>query len=172
MKRELRLVRIDSDYCNYLRTFDSKVPYNYNEKELRPFVGVLFQVNEIKYFAPLSSPRPKHKMLKDKIDFMKLDGGKLGAINFNNMVPVMDCNVQEINLYQKGKTKQEIQYQNLLKEQLRWLNRHKSQIYGKGSRLYKAYQSKQLEKNIKARCCCFPLLEKKCLAYNKIEEMV
>ena len=27
---ELMLVRIDSDYCDYLRKFDSRVPYGYN----------------------------------------------------------------------------------------------------------------------------------------------
>ena len=37
MLNKLRLVRIDTEYCNYLRKFDNKVPYNYNEKELRPF---------------------------------------------------------------------------------------------------------------------------------------
>lgn len=38
------------------------------------------------YFAPLSSPKPKHLKLKSKLDFLKIDNGKLGAIN--NMLPV------------------------------------------------------------------------------------
>lgn len=37
MKNILKLVRIDSNYCEYLRTFDDKVPYNKITKELRPF---------------------------------------------------------------------------------------------------------------------------------------
>lgn len=69
MNDMLILVRIDSEYCNYLRLFDNKVPYNYNEKELRPFIGVLFEVNDCKYFAPLSSPKPKYLKLKSKLDF-------------------------------------------------------------------------------------------------------
>ncbi len=73
MKESLILVRLDTEYCNYLRKFDDKVPYNYNEKELRPFVGVLFEVNNCKYFAPLSSPKPKHLKLKLKIDNGTLD---------------------------------------------------------------------------------------------------
>lgn len=67
--KELKLVKIDTEYCNYLRQFDDKVPYNYDKKELRPFVGVLFKVNNIKYFAPLSSPKFKHLKLKNKLDF-------------------------------------------------------------------------------------------------------
>lgn len=58
----LILVRLDSQYCNYLRQFDKKVPYNYDKKELRPFIGVLFEVNECKYFAPLSSPSQNIKL--------------------------------------------------------------------------------------------------------------
>ena len=60
MKEQLMLVRLDTEYCDYLRKFDDKVPYNYNEKELRPFVGVLFRIDKLMYFAPLSSPKPKH----------------------------------------------------------------------------------------------------------------
>ena len=40
----LILVRLDSKYCDYLRQFDKKVPYNYDKKELRPFIGVLFEI--------------------------------------------------------------------------------------------------------------------------------
>ena len=88
MKEELKLVRIGKEYCDYLREYDGKVPYNFNNKEIRPFVGVLFKVGNFKYFAPLSSPKPKHLKLKNKLDFLKLDDGNLGAINFNNMIPV------------------------------------------------------------------------------------
>ena len=39
MIKNLLIVRVDSNYCDYLRKFDTKVAYNMNEKELRPFVG-------------------------------------------------------------------------------------------------------------------------------------
>ncbi len=91
--KKLILVRLDSDYCDYLRTFDKKVPYNYNKKKLRPFVGVLFEIDECKYFAPLSNPKNKHRIMKPTLDFLKIDYGKLGAINFNNMLPVTDKNI-------------------------------------------------------------------------------
>ena len=42
MKKKLVLVKLDSNYCDYLRNFDDKVPYNYGNKENRPFIGVLF----------------------------------------------------------------------------------------------------------------------------------
>ena len=82
----------------FLRTFDSRVPYNADAKKFRPFIGILFRVHNIDYFAPLSSPKIKHKRMSDTIDFMKIDHGELGAINFNNMIPVTPANYQEIPL--------------------------------------------------------------------------
>lgn len=60
MVRNLKFI-IDYKYCDYLRNFDSKVCYNKGKKELRPFVGVLFTIDNFEYFAPLSSPKLKHK---------------------------------------------------------------------------------------------------------------
>ena len=82
------------NYCDYLRKFDNKVPYNAGKKELRPFIGILFLVNNCEYFAPLSSPKQKHLHMKNNIDFLKIADGKLGVINFNNMIPVSEKNYE------------------------------------------------------------------------------
>lgn len=65
MYRNFKIVKADSNYCNFLRQYDNKVSYNAGSKELRPFVGVLFIVNYKDYFAPLSSPKKKHILLKN-----------------------------------------------------------------------------------------------------------
>ena len=44
-----------------------KVAYNKNEKELRPFIGILFKIDTYEYFAPLVST--KHEKMKNTIDF-------------------------------------------------------------------------------------------------------
>ena len=111
--KKLVLVRLDSNYCDYLRQFDNK--------ELRPFIGVLFEVNNCKYFAPLSSPKPKHKTMKTTLDFLKIAGGDLGAINFNNII--------KIDLDKECLTKTEERYIKLLKEQIFWLNRNDEKLY-------------------------------------------
>ena len=67
----LEIVRVNSDYCDYLRQFDNKVAYNKHEKELRPFIGILFEIDTCKYFAPLSSPKLKHRKMKNMIDFSR-----------------------------------------------------------------------------------------------------
>ena len=116
MNTELILVRIDSKYCDYLRKFDNKVPYNNGEKELRLFVGILFEVNSCKYFAPLSCPKPKHLKMNNKPDFLRLESGKLGAINFNNMLPVYENNIVKLDLDKDCLTQVEQKYQKLLKK--------------------------------------------------------
>ena len=164
---KLMLVRLDEQYCNYLRIFENKIPYNFDNKKLRPFVGVLFKIRNMMYFAPLSSPKAKHLKMKEKLDFFKLDEGKLGAINFNNMLPVTNNNIIILDLNNQNLTKREIKYNKLLQEQIFWLNRNKNKLYGRSKKLYDKYLDGTLNSNIKDRCCNFKLLEDKCMEYNK-----
>lgn len=54
MKKEnlskLILIRIDEEYISYLRKYDSKVQINSSvlHKDNKPFVGVLFEINNLK----------------------------------------------------------------------------------------------------------------------------
>lgn len=163
----LILVRLDSKYCDYLRQYDKLVPYNFDKKRLRPFIGVLFEVNNCKYFAPLTSPKEKHKKMNTTLDFLKLDNGKLGAINFNNMLPVTNKNIIKLDLDKECLTKAEEKYIKLLKEQIYWLNRNDEKLYNRSKKLYDKYVNGTLNKNIAKRCCNFILLEEKCREYNK-----
>ncbi len=167
MTKELKLVKIDKEYCNYLRKYDNKVIYNSETKENRPFVGVLFEVEKCKYFAPLSSPKTKHLTMKNNIDFLKIDGGKLGAINFNNMIPVEDKNIELINLKNECKNLIENEYNQLMKKQIYWLNRNKEILYSKSLKLYTKYIDNKLDIKIRKRCCNFKLLEEKCIEWNR-----
>ena len=166
MNKNLKLVVIDNKYCDYLRKFDKRVPYNFSNKKNRPFIGVLFNIDDIKYFAPLSSPKEKHKIMRNMVDFLKLDDGKLGALNFNNMIPVTDNNYYLIDMDNPNKLN-DIKYYNLLLDQLTWLNEHNLLVRKKSKRLYNLYNNKKLNKTIFNRCCNFKLLEEKCMKYNK-----
>ena len=162
---KFKLVRVDANYCDYLRIFDNKVAYNKNEKELRPFVGILFTINDFEYFAPLSSPKPKHLKMHNTIDFFKIENGKLGAINFNNMIPVTKGNYKIIDLNKNNLSSKEKKYQELLKDQLNWLNENYIQVKNKSYKLYNMYVNQKLSDNIRNRCCDFKLLEEKCNEY-------
>ena len=162
----LKIVRVNSEYCDYLRRFDNKVSYNRFEKELRPFIGILFKIDTCEYFAPLSSPKDKHKKMKNTVDFFKIKGGELGAVNFNNMIPVNEKNYTLVDLNKETLTLAELKYQRLLREQLTWLNANFYQVKNKSFKLYQLYNEGKLAKNIMNRCCNFKLLEKKCLEYK------
>ena len=168
MKGGFKLVTIDEKYCNYLRTFDNKVPFNYGKKLLRPFVGVLFVVDGKEYFAPLSSPKPKHSNLKNVLDIVKIDNGKLGIINLNNMIPVTYNNYKVFNLRILPSQPVLRMRVDLLRNQLYWMISNADVIKNKSTRLYHLYIKGHLPRNVKDRCCDFPLLETKCDDYNKI----
>jgi len=166
MNKKLKIVKVDSKYCDYLRKYDDKVCYNAGYKELRPFIGVLFTIDNCQYFAPLSSPKPKHKSLTNTIDLLKINDGEYGVVNFNNMIPVTSNNYTEFNLNKKTNDKMEMARINLLKNQLRWLNSNKKEVMLKSKLLYNLYKNNKLPTNVKNRCCNFILLEEKCEKYN------
>lgn len=172
MYKSFKIVKIDYNYCNYLRKFDNKVSFNAGLKELRPFIGVLFSIGKSEYFAPLSSPKTKHVFLKNTIDIIKIDNGVLGVVNFNNMIPVNPNNYVEYDLTKKSNNINEMKRINLLKKQLRWLTSNKNDIYFKSYLLYKLYKNNKLPNNVKNRCCNFILLEKKCIEFNKKSSLI
>lgn len=132
-----------------MRKFDKRVAYNKYFKELRTFVGILFTIDECLYFAPLSSPKKKHLKMKNTIDFYKIDDGKLGAVNFNNMIPVKEEYYDVILLYKDIFDDEEQKYQELLKDQFNWLNKHYNQIKNISKKLYDMYNSNKLHSSIK-----------------------
>ena len=153
-------------YCNYLRKFDNKVTYNYGDKKNRPYVGILFNIENMEYFVPLSSPKRKHFNMKNTLDFFKLDYGKLGAINFNNMIPVTSNNYTLIDFNKENKSASDIKYLILLENQLSFLNANYFSVVTKAIKLYNLYINNRLPTNVKDRCCNYPLLEEKCNEYN------
>ena len=166
MYKSFKIVKVDSKYCDYLRQYDNKVSYNAGTKDLRPFIGVLFMIDKCEYFAPLSSPKPKHSKLKNTLDLIKIENGTYGVVNFNNMIPVMDKNYVIFDLNKKTENRAENYRLELLRNQLRWLTANKKDVNTKSKLLYNLYKSNKLPKNVKDRCCNFPLLEEKCREYN------
>ena len=166
----LYLFTVDNNYLNYLRTFDDKVLFNHGID--RPYVGIILSLStpdgSINYFAPLSSPKKKHKTMKNNIDFIKIDSGNLGAINLNNMIPLVNGTYSKIDINSiKDKN-----YNILLSKQIRWIRSNKSNITSKAYSLYRkmAQDDRSLnsfELKVKSRCCDFSLLEDVANKYMK-----
>ena len=106
--------------------------------------------------------------MKNTLDFFKIKNGELGAINFNNMIPVKSENYELVDLDSKTRSLTERKYRKLLREQLNQLNENYVQVRNKSFKLYDLYNSGKLNRKIMDRCCNFKLLEEKCEEYKEI----
>lgn len=160
----MKIVNIEPQYLEFLYSIDSRVPKEHKDagRRLRPFVGVVFSVDKALYFAPLSSPKPKHLKLPNKaLDIYKIDNGSLGVINFNNMVPVKNENVIEIDV--NALPEQELadkRYKNLLLKQIIYIRKNENQIKRRAKALYNMVVYKRGSIKLLERCCDFAELER------------
>ncbi len=152
-KKKIYFYRINKNYIDYLRNFDKNV----RKKPNRVYIGIVLSLENYNYFVPLSSPKTKHQKMKNNIDFLKIDKGNLGVLNFNNMIPVDKKDL----LYIDFSNIQDIKYKNLLINQYRWIDSNKIKIFKKAEKLYNKFIKNELIKNVKERCCNFLLLEDK-----------
>ncbi len=152
--KKIQIIYVSDKYIKYLSKYDNKVRFNKGQK--RPYIGILFEVESNKYYAPLSSPREKFFAMKNNDDFIKIDGGKLGAINLNNMIPIHDSAIININFDNIN----DFKYKLLLLNQLDFFNKNADKIIKKATNLYEGYKNGRLRKEVFKRCCNFVKLEK------------
>lgn len=167
-----KIYEIDLDYIKALNAVDNKVQYdstgNYNNK---PYIGVLFRMKSMDYVVPLSSPKPKHLTMRNQADFFKIDGGNLGVININNMIPVRNqfniIKLKDIDALLNSTDPRDVRYGNLLNNQLAFINQvqNRNSIRTKAETLYEKYIDNSLIPRIKDRCVNFPELEKELNIY-------
>ena len=163
---KMRFYNIKDNYVEFLQSYDSKVIDNKHEK--RPYIGIVLTIGDIKYYAPLTSPKPKHFSMKNSVDFRKIEGGKLGAINLNNMIPVVDEALIPIDI-QKVK---DVAYRRLLQNQYNAIKQDCEKITNSASKLHQIVfedDSKLTnhQKTIKKRCSNLALLESVFKSFNK-----
>lgn len=162
----MEFYHVKDEYIAFLKSYDFKVPEN--KQETRPYLGVVLEIDSIKYYAPFSSPKPKHKNMRNGTDFRKIAGGRYGAINFNNMVPIVD----EALIYIDINSIQDIQYKNLLGNQYRAILADEVQIRKTAEKLRTLLMKKDTElsayeQTVTKRCCNLQLLEKVYTSYNR-----
>lgn len=160
-QQRFKLYKLDIKYIRNLARHDKNILSVSPQisKENRPFLGIILILDTHKYCIPLSSPKPKHHNMRNRADFTKIyDGNKIiGVLNFNNMIPVTDSVISEINLkILPNDTPQTKYYKKLLQKELDWCQKHETDIVNKANLLYNKFSSNSL---FSARCCNFLLLE-------------
>lgn len=162
----MKVYRVKDDYITYLRTKEERVLKNKNER--RPYVGVVLTINDLNYYVPLSSPKKKHKTMKNAKDFHKIANGKYGAINFNKIIPVpTECIISF-----RFEDEEDEEYRLLLQNQYNVIKNMDDVLVNKSKGIYKIFHTSDedltpADLKVKQRCCNFDLLEEMCKEYNK-----
>lgn len=154
----MRFYHITDDYIKFLRQYDNSVEEN--KQNSRPYIGVVLQIEDIKYYVPLTSPKAKHRQMKNGKDFRKIKGGEYGAINFNNMIPVPDSALIGIDFAKEL----DMKYRILLQNQYEAINNDIIGITSTATKLRQLVLAddeslSQHDLRVKSRCCNLKLLE-------------
>ena len=170
MQSEFSLYKVDMKYIRNLHNIDDKVlsVSPQTRKDNRVFVGIVIVCGAHKYCIPLSSPKEKHKNMKNAMDFSKIEvGGKiLGVLNFNLMIPIDEKQLQIIDTTIHKRDRVNIKaYKQLCQQELKWCQENSEIVCNKANVLYKKYMSGE-EFAGRTRCLNFPKLEQECQKYN------
>lgn len=158
----MKFYEVDSRYVDYLLPF---APHLFRNKQAgqqneRKYIGVVLEVNGMKYFAPLSSYKPKHEKMKNRLDFIKV--GNYAVININNMFPVPEGCYTYVD-FSKERNQQ---YKKLLITEYRIVLRLQDKIKKNAAELYKQKIQNGNKTALAKRCNDFLLLEEKCKQYK------
>jgi protein AbiQ len=170
MQTEFKLYKVDMKYIRNLHHIDDRVlsVSPQTGKDTRVFVGIVIACRTHKYCIPLSSPKDKHKRMRNSMDFSKIevDEKLLGVLNFNLMIPIEEAQLQPIDLIVRRRDRSEIiRYKELCQKELEWCHRHSEVICNKANVLYKAYISDDTF-SARDRCLDFHKMEAECKKFN------
>lgn len=164
MPKSMQICMVENTYLSYLRSFDEFVSLDPNSA--RKFIGVLFEVNGHQYCAPMSSPKTKHRNISAHApDVVKIDGGALGVINLNNMIPVVQSAIISLDIAKVSDPR----YQTLLTKQMIFITTHEQDIKRKALRLYRIVNSGAQPK-LTARCCNYSLLDEMAAQFGVVAQ--
>jgi len=141
---------VDKAYVSYLQEHERKIPNITYASHDRFICGVLFSINDMNYFAPVSS---FNKEQRSNYLIKNNRGKAISSIRFSFMFPVPDDLVQR-----KDFSKEPPKYRRLLAEELDFCNRHRDKIIAKARYIYNEVTKNKNPLMIK-NCCDFKRLE-------------
>lgn len=135
-----------------------------DNKQTRPFVGVILVCGSRTYCVPLSSPKKKHETMKNREDFSRIvdnNGRIIGVLNFNNMIPVCQEVITPIDIRpNRSDPPAQVGRKKIMNIQLDWCNKNKELICKKANKLYHLVtETPEKMRSLTRRCCDFKKLE-------------
>lgn len=151
---KLKFYDIDGDYIKHLKKYDKQIPNVDYSKNNKFFCGIVFQINEFNYFAPISSFNKQQRT-----NFLILDKKRpISSIRFGFMFPAPD---HVLNL--KDFSNEDQPYKDLINAEIRYCNSNIQKILKKADEVYRIGINKNHP--LSYTCCDFKLLEEKSLQY-------
>lgn len=159
----IRFYEIKRDYVDYLSSAEPRLFHNSQQGQAneRKYIGIILQVNGIDYFAPLSSFKPKHKSMKNSLDFIKVQN--YAVINLNCMFPVPPGERTYVDFALVSDPK----YKALLLAEYRFIKSIQAKILKNAAALYHHKRNNGNRTPLARRCNDFITLEKLCSAYKR-----
>lgn len=137
--KELLFYTVDRNYIKYLSRFESHVSYNKDEiGHSRPYLGIVLEINDFKYFVPLYSYKEHYQKYKSNPSFFFVYDRKnraLSMIKFSAMIPVSSQNKVVKLLNYKAQNEK---YRDLISAEYRYINSNAEEIYKRANKMYQA----------------------------------
>ena len=161
--QDIKFFEIDKEYIDYMCQFDNILFHNKqaHQKNERKYIGILFEVENLDYFVPLSSFKPKHAGMRESVDFIKL--GEYAVVNLGSMVPVVKHCCHYIDFSEVADTK----YRSLLVAEYIEIKNRKDTILKNAKIVYSHKLHNGNDTQLARRCADFKLLEEKAREYEK-----
>ena len=158
----IKIYEINAAYINYLVPYAPHLFHNRQQGQAneRKYIGIVLQVNGLDYFAPLSSFKPKHRRMKEGLDFIRIKD--YAVINLNNMFPVPLSECRYVNFETARDPKDKL----LLLAEYRFIKSIQEKIRKNANTLYKHKQVNGDKTPLAKRCNDFALLETMCKKYR------
>lgn len=156
--QRIKIYEIEKEYIRFLSQYQQHLFY---DEGARKYIGILLEIKDYKYFAPLSSFKQKHKKMEENVDFIKIKD--YAVININNMIPVPEGQYILVDI--NGTT--DPHYKFLLQAESREINRQKSRITKNAEIVYNHKLRNGDKTSLAKRTNDFSLLEQKCKQYKR-----
>lgn len=155
----IKFYDVDEKYVKYLQSIDSQIPNIHYSSNNKFVCGVVLDIDNIKYYAPIS-----HTTQKFKTSLLIYDNKKpISSIRFSFMFPAYTEVLTEKNFKQIAKIDQK--YADILSAEYEFCKNNLDKIYKKAQAVYKIGCNKSHRLNY--TCCDFEILEANYLKYKK-----
>ncbi|MDO4328103.1 MAG: type III toxin-antitoxin system ToxN/AbiQ family toxin [Lachnospiraceae bacterium] len=157
----IKFYQVSPDYVDYLIPYAPHLFHNkqQGQQNERKYIGIVLTINDMNYFAPLSSFKEKHKRMREGLDFIKVKN--YAVINLNNMFPVPNGQYSYVDISKEHNPK----YKSLLLSEYRYIKSIQEKIRKNAANLYQIKINGEVS-SLTKRCNDFLKLEELCQKYK------